>query len=685
MTETQTMLKKSKIGMWSIDLKDKPCLYVDDNMIEMLGLEDRLSPEETYEYWYERIDKNYVSYVHSTIKDIIDGSISEIEYPWNHPILGQRYVRCGGYVNHKDDSYITLEGYHQDIDEYVRRKSSLESRFVLYDQLLYFHYSSYYMDIYDEMGIIDIETEMMKWIFRTKNKYIDIDEGKVLDVAKNYIHPEELGLITKTYEKVSLKVGLKEHIELRVKRNNGQYSWVRMMMTCVESNSKAKVLTGVVDIDRIKKNEETSKDIELILDVIAKENLYIYDIDFNKNIVRILKDNRDDIRVISIDHFINSTFKASEYFTESEQIRDFLDLNNLKEAIKLNSSKHIDVQFVKDKIVVGWYRLAYSTSDNLDNRILISVKKIERDDILSSVIYRYMVKNFETIFYVDLKEDNYRRFLIDGNLNIRIDEYNSYSEGVDYFLGKYVIDKDKEKIKEKLDIRRIWDIFDQDNFYYTTLGINDENGEFHEKGLYFYVFDEEKQIFLALVNDITKAYYQKIEQENILRDLRKNATIDELTGLSNRYHCESSMIDYLIHEGHNQLSALLLLDLDNFKTLNDTLGHRMGDQALKDVANILNNFFRSTDIISRYGGDEFVVLMKNIRDVGVVDILLPRLLERLKLTYSEDDIEVTIGASIGVSFIPYDGRDMIELFDKADQALYEVKKKEKGKYKVYNF
>jgi diguanylate cyclase (GGDEF)-like protein len=123
-----------------------------------------------------------------------------------------------------------------------------------------------------------------------------------------------------------------------------------------------------------------------------------------------------------------------------------------------------------------------------------------------------------------------------------------------------------------------------------------------------------------------------------------------------------------------------MLDIDNFKSLNDTLGHQAGDKFLIDFAIELKNRFRETDIVGRIGGDEFFALMKNIFDRGQIERRAMDILDIIEET-AQQFPEVKLGGSIGISLYPKDGTNLDVLYTKADEALYESKRNGKNQYK----
>ena len=187
-----------------------------------------------------------------------------------------------------------------------------------------------------------------------------------------------------------------------------------------------------------------------------------------------------------------------------------------------------------------------------------------------------------------------------------------------------------------------------------------------------------------MVADTTEQYLLNQSEKEQIERLKLKANTDELTGLYNRYYCKTHINEYLQEVPQGQQAVFLLIDLDNFKNLNDSLGHLAGDHALVDVANVLKNSFCDDAIISRFGGDEFVVFVKNIQDIKLFNRLISRLLQQLDLYYQSEKDQINIQASIGIALAPIDGRDMNTLYLKADKALYQAKEGGKNRYKYYN-
>lgn len=175
--------------------------------------------------------------------------------------------------------------------------------------------------------------------------------------------------------------------------------------------------------------------------------------------------------------------------------------------------------------------------------------------------------------------------------------------------------------------------------------------------------------------------------ETKMRELQLTtlANTDGLTQIYNRNAVETNIKDFLEQEKESgQLHAFMIIDLDNFKSVNDCLGHSTGDRILQECADIIMKSFRRIDVIGRVGGDEFVVLAKDIGTISNADILATKLVEQLNWKLPYQDTMIPVSGSIGISVFPYHGVAYKELFDRADKALYSVKANGKSGYQIYD-
>jgi diguanylate cyclase (GGDEF)-like protein len=158
---------------------------------------------------------------------------------------------------------------------------------------------------------------------------------------------------------------------------------------------------------------------------------------------------------------------------------------------------------------------------------------------------------------------------------------------------------------------------------------------------------------------------------------------DGLTNLPNRLFFREEMENRLAHLGRDQKFAVLCLDLDHFKSVNDTLGHPIGDKLLRQAGERLRGCLRDSDSVARLGGDEFAILQGNVTELAETTSLMARLIEVTSAPFELDGHQVVVGVSIGVALAPADGDDPDQLLKNADMALYRAKADGRGTYRFF--
>src|SRR5690606_29564938 len=169
------------------------------------------------------------------------------------------------------------------------------------------------------------------------------------------------------------------------------------------------------------------------------------------------------------------------------------------------------------------------------------------------------------------------------------------------------------------------------------------------------------------------------------RDATRLAEYDSLTGLANRHRMAKRLKTTLsAYKAAKRNCALVMIDLDRFKRVNDTLGHPAGDELLKQVARRLERIVDRNGEIGRLGGDEFQIILPDVDDRGILGELAARIIQMVSQPYSIEGVRATIGTSVGIAIAPYDGIDSGELTKAADLALYAAKGGGRGQYRFYS-
>ena len=196
-------------------------------------------------------------------------------------------------------------------------------------------------------------------------------------------------------------------------------------------------------------------------------------------------------------------------------------------------------------------------------------------------------------------------------------------------------------------------------------------------------YDEKGNIngIIALINDVTKQHLLELE-------LEKRSKTDPLTGLLNKGATEElirmMLLNYYKDNKENSKCALIMIDIDKFKEINDTLGHAKGDRVLAAIGNIIKESFKGKDVAGRIGGDEFMVFLRDIEIKENALLMAERLEKQTAKLIMRPEINSYVSLSIGIAILPDHGKTFEDLYAAADKALYYVKKRGRANWKLYS-
>ena len=185
-------------------------------------------------------------------------------------------------------------------------------------------------------------------------------------------------------------------------------------------------------------------------------------------------------------------------------------------------------------------------------------------------------------------------------------------------------------------------------------------------------------VLVIIINFIAKLVDKKQKSE-----LQQKADTDLLTGLTNKAATIRLIKEYM-ERNPNGTGVLFVIDIDNFKKINDTMGHAFGDEVLKELGHQLRSMFRAMDVVGRFGGDEFMVFMSDVKDAAAITRNGDRLKEFFRNFKAGEYVKYSVTASIGAAVFSEDGKDFESLFRNADKAVYVVKKRGKNDVAFYS-
>ena len=187
---------------------------------------------------------------------------------------------------------------------------------------------------------------------------------------------------------------------------------------------------------------------------------------------------------------------------------------------------------------------------------------------------------------------------------------------------------------------------------------------------------------------ISKHLQNKIDAENArqkeLQELQNMAHYDTLTKVANRFSFDLKLDQAISRASRNNTAVLLFfIDLDDFKSINDTYGHAGGDIVLKTIAQNIKNAIRKEDTLARISGDEFSVIIEDINDIQYIDNLAQKIIKASSTLIDFNSKQISITCSVGISKFPHDSTHKKELINFADIAMYRAKQKGKATYEYY--
>ncbi len=349
-----------------------------------------------------------------------------------------------------------------------------------------------------------------------------------------------------------------------------------------------------------------------------------------------------------------------------------------------------------------WYVLSVITADyilsqeNKINKITITLIAVMLAvfAIITVFLTRIIIQRER------LAKDNSRYAINTENSQTLIFEYDfergmiEFTGNSDFFFGDNIkqlpisnfslIESRIHESEKKLlsDIRN--SIANQEKSFSTELRVKGYNNEYIWYRLSATISYSEANNPVKFIGNLTNVNEQVVHEQ----ELKTMAETDLLSGLINKVYMEKNVSQFLSEHKDTHVGAFFIIDLDNFKQVNDKLGHTFGDQAICDTANKLTLVFSEKDFIGRIGGDEFCVflcLKNTIKNPQmVVEKKAITLVEILAEDYTNGEIAVGVTPSIGISLYPEQSSSYSELFKMADSALYHVKNNGKNNYTIYN-
>ena len=418
------------------------------------------------------------------------------------------------------------------------------------------------------------------------------------------------------------------------------------------------------------------------------------------------------ITINNIDYLISMIYDSSEKIKQNLIINTFINqspypiavLDNRQRVININDKFTTLFLYDQDEIIGKNLNELLTTLEHRDeleanidkvfteNFIRVTTLRKKKDNTLIDVeIFAFPITYNDKIIgayvhYIDITEkiknqtqlELFKKALENNNEGIMITDIDENIEWVNHAFTKItgytlaeISGKKPQVLRSEMHkqdfYRKMWDSLEHNNHWYGEIWNKNKFGEVYPEWLNIYAIKNNGVItnYVGIFKDLS-------ESKIIDQKMRVLAQKDALTGLYNRVYFTEKLTE-ILEKQKMQKHALLFLDLNHFKDINDTLGHHVGDEFLVTIANRIVNYCDDNTLIARYGGDEFVILFSDYQSLTQITDFVEKIALLIKEPYDYKGNLLYVSASIGVSLYPEDGTTYDELIQNADIAMYVAK------------
>lgn len=345
----------------------------------------------------------------------------------------------------------------------------------------------------------------------------------------------------------------------------------------------------------------------------------------------------------------------------------------------------LEVRCRSENAAYIWAEINISVISPQERRLLVTTRSIDEDRMLKSIVEQFVFQDLDYFVLLNAKNDTYTMFSAKKSGTPVPPVYGeSYSAQVLEYNARYVAPDEFQQTTGNMQIPHVLEMLEKEERYsFSTSGITDQ-GTFRRTRVQFQYYDKDAGLILLTRTDITRMFMEEQEKNERLAAALWDARQDPLTGIYNQKGTEALTIDLLTKQKEKK-AAFLFVDVDNFKMVNDTLGHQEGDTLLRFLADSIRDIAAEYEgIAGRIGGDEFLLFLPGIPSMEKVKNCAGRVCQAFDAVTEGAMKALPISCSVGISIYPEDGSDYKTLLRKADQALYTSKRYGKNKYYFYS-
>ena len=549
-------------------------------------------------------------------------------------------------------------------------------------------------DAYDEFFEVDGAEGTLKPIFLTPGKGAAVSETVDMEVraaAEAFVHEEDRAGFLALFSPQSLDEvcshKIRKQAEFRRKQPDGRESWVRGILFSNDACGRDKALFYTVDIE----SRNAARLMQLNRDlfgVFLDAYIGIAQLDLDQGIGTIIQCiPMPDLALRSFKwgRMIGYLCSTVIYPGDRDIFAGTFSLKHMREVWGYgHKNMSLEVRYSQDGENFRWAEVnaMLFRQEDMPDKVYLAMRDTSEQHLLKGIVERYVYSHCDYFIYLNARNNSYVMFSSKGDGTPLPPEHcDDYEKAIEIYVRKYIAPEDQELAIREMRISRVLEELDRTGEHNFYCGVMDAERGYTRKRLQYLYYDKESQMVLMTRTDVTDIYLEQRRQNKLLQRALMQAQTDPLTGLYNQ--AVKEMISERL-EGEDGTAAILFMDLDNFKVINDTLGHIKGDLMLQEVAGVLKKTLRASDLSGRVGGDEFIALLHPVSSPAGVRQCVQRICTSVRSVMDRDFQDFSVTCSIGIAMYPADGINVASLVEKADKAAYAVKRKGKNGFAFYS-
>lgn len=424
---------------------------------------------------------------------------------------------------------------------------------------------------------------------------------------------------------------------------------------------------------------------DLILKMLIEDYQSVFQVDLDTGNVQVLKtkdnivtDNSNFSWQKSREEIFSQIYKDDKYLLKK------LSLENMREYYdKQTSLFPFEIRSINEEKVYDWIKVNARIVKGAKKELLITTQITNENHMLQKIIDLYVLNNLDYFVLIDINHNSYTMFNGNPKSPLPPESGIDYENDVKQYNKRFVVPEELEETNNNMMIQNILKKLEIDDVFEFTAGFFDLQGQYHRSRIQFSYYDKLAGLVVITRTDITQIYLDEGEKERRLANALREAKHDAMTNLYNSKAANELIKNAVLHQ-YRAKAVLFFVDLDNFKLVNDTLGHQVGDKVICHVAKKLMDLASKEGIAGRIGGDEFVLFLPVTSTMERVEEYAQQICHSLYDCNIVKDKNLPVSCSVGIATYPKDGTTYKELLLKSDQALYDAKRHGKNCFSFYS-